>query len=178
MNRVYIFRFILFIDMLLSAYKSVQDCYSNYSRIYSPAAVSRVKPRKKRPVRVLMCAGAAYILILFSGYIGSFTFSSSAFMRSTLRSTMRISTPITGVDKSSPTTPNSAPPMTSANTIQNGLSPIESPNTLGESTHASKPCISVSSIAEIFLPILSDDSFQFVEEEELPEGYRLGDIVL
>lgn len=31
---------------------------------------------------------------------------------------------------------------------------------------------------EIFLPILSDDSFQFVEEEELPEGYRLGDIVL
>ena len=97
--------------MLLSAYKSVQDCYSNYSRIHSQAAVSRVKPRKKRPVRVLMCAGAAYILILFSGYIGSFTFSSSAFMRSTLRSTMRINTPITGVDKSSPTTPNSAPPM-------------------------------------------------------------------
>ena len=31
---------------------------------------------------------------------------------------------------------------------------------------------------EIFLPILGDDSFQFVEEEELPEGYRLGDIVL
>ena len=60
---------------------------------------------------------------------------------------MRISTPITGVDSSSPTTPNSAPPITSANITQNGLSPIESPSTLGESTHASKPCTSVSSTA-------------------------------
>lgn len=31
---------------------------------------------------------------------------------------------------------------------------------------------------EAFLPVLSDDSFAFVEEEELPEGYRPGDLVL
>ena len=31
---------------------------------------------------------------------------------------------------------------------------------------------------EYFLPILSDDSFPFLTEEELPEGYRVGDIVL
>ena len=30
---------------------------------------------------------------------------------------------------------------------------------------------------EAFLPILSDESFQFVEEEEMPEGYRIGDVV-
>ena len=29
-----------------------------------------------------------------------------------------------------------------------------------------------------FLPILEDDSFPFLEEEELPEGYRPGDIVI
>jgi len=29
---------------------------------------------------------------------------------------------------------------------------------------------------EVFLPVLSDDSFEFIEEEELPEGYRPGDI--
>ena len=29
---------------------------------------------------------------------------------------------------------------------------------------------------EAFLPILSDDSFEFLEEEELPEGYRPGDL--
>ena len=29
---------------------------------------------------------------------------------------------------------------------------------------------------EAFLPILSDDSFEFIEEEELPEGYRPGDM--
>jgi len=31
---------------------------------------------------------------------------------------------------------------------------------------------------EYFLPILNDDSFPFLTEEELPEGYRVGDIVL
>ena len=31
---------------------------------------------------------------------------------------------------------------------------------------------------ELFLPILSDPEFEFVEEEPLPEGYRPGDIVL
>jgi len=31
---------------------------------------------------------------------------------------------------------------------------------------------------EAFLPILEDESFQFLEEEPLPEGYRPGDIVL
>ena len=31
---------------------------------------------------------------------------------------------------------------------------------------------------EYFLPILNDDSFTFLEEEPLPEGYRVGDIVL
>lgn len=31
---------------------------------------------------------------------------------------------------------------------------------------------------EAILPILQDDSFSFVEEEELPEGYRPGDLVL
>ena len=30
---------------------------------------------------------------------------------------------------------------------------------------------------EAFLPILSDDEFQFLEEEELPEGYRPGDML-
>ena len=30
---------------------------------------------------------------------------------------------------------------------------------------------------EAFLPILSDDEFQFLEEDELPEGYRPGDIM-
>jgi pyruvate formate-lyase activating enzyme-like uncharacterized protein len=30
---------------------------------------------------------------------------------------------------------------------------------------------------EAFLPILSDESFPFVEEEELPEGYRPGDLM-
>ena len=29
---------------------------------------------------------------------------------------------------------------------------------------------------EAFLPILSDESFEFLEEEELPEGYRPGDV--
>ena len=29
-----------------------------------------------------------------------------------------------------------------------------------------------------FLPILEDDSFTFIKEEPLPEGYRLGDVVL
>ncbi|MBQ1256463.1 MAG: radical SAM protein [Clostridia bacterium] len=29
---------------------------------------------------------------------------------------------------------------------------------------------------EAFLPVLSDDSFEFLEEEELPEGYRPGDM--
>ena len=29
-----------------------------------------------------------------------------------------------------------------------------------------------------FLPVLSDDGFSFLEEEELPDGYRLGQIVL
>ena len=29
-----------------------------------------------------------------------------------------------------------------------------------------------------FLPILRDDSFPFLREEPLPEGYRFGDIVL
>ena len=31
---------------------------------------------------------------------------------------------------------------------------------------------------EAFLPVLSDPEFKFLEEEELPKGYRLGDIVL
>ena len=31
---------------------------------------------------------------------------------------------------------------------------------------------------EAFLPILEDESFSFLEEEELPKGYRFGDIVL
>ena len=31
---------------------------------------------------------------------------------------------------------------------------------------------------EAFLPVLSDPDFEFLEEEELPQGYRLGDIVL
>ncbi len=31
---------------------------------------------------------------------------------------------------------------------------------------------------EMFLPILRDDNFRFLCEEELPEGYRLGDLVL
>ena len=31
---------------------------------------------------------------------------------------------------------------------------------------------------EAFLPVLRDESFSFIEEEELPEGYRPGDIVL
>ena len=31
---------------------------------------------------------------------------------------------------------------------------------------------------EAFLPVLEDDSFVFLEEEELPKGYRPGDIVL
>ena len=31
---------------------------------------------------------------------------------------------------------------------------------------------------EAFLPVLSDDSFRFLEEEELPHGYRPGEIVL
>ncbi len=31
---------------------------------------------------------------------------------------------------------------------------------------------------EAFLPVLEDDSFPFLEEEELPKGYRPGDIVL
>jgi len=31
---------------------------------------------------------------------------------------------------------------------------------------------------EAFLPILEDPSFSFLEEEELPRGYRPGDIVL
>ena len=31
---------------------------------------------------------------------------------------------------------------------------------------------------EIFLPTLSADDFSFLEEEELPQGYRPGDIVL
>ena len=30
---------------------------------------------------------------------------------------------------------------------------------------------------EIFLPILQDDTFQFLEEEPLPEGYRPGEMV-
>ena len=30
---------------------------------------------------------------------------------------------------------------------------------------------------EVFLPLLRDDSFQFVSEEELPEGYRTGELV-
>lgn len=30
---------------------------------------------------------------------------------------------------------------------------------------------------EFFLPVLADDSFPFLEEEELPEGYRIGDIL-
>lgn len=29
---------------------------------------------------------------------------------------------------------------------------------------------------EAFLPILQDESFQFLEEEELPEGYRPGEL--
>ena len=29
-----------------------------------------------------------------------------------------------------------------------------------------------------FLPVLSDDTFPFVEEEELPKGYRPGDMLL
>ena len=29
-----------------------------------------------------------------------------------------------------------------------------------------------------FLPVLEDDSFPFLEEEELPEGYRVGELVL
>ena len=31
---------------------------------------------------------------------------------------------------------------------------------------------------EVFLPILRDDSFRFLREEPLPEGYRVGDVVL
>ena len=31
---------------------------------------------------------------------------------------------------------------------------------------------------EAFLPVLTDDSFRFLEEEPLPEGYRPGDLVL
>lgn len=31
---------------------------------------------------------------------------------------------------------------------------------------------------EVFLPILRDESFQFISEEELPTGYRPGDLVL
>ena len=30
----------------------------------------------------------------------------------------------------------------------------------------------------LFLPVLEDESFRFVEEEELPPGYRVGDIVI
>ncbi len=30
---------------------------------------------------------------------------------------------------------------------------------------------------EVFLPILRDDSFKFISEEELPEGYRTGELV-
>jgi len=30
---------------------------------------------------------------------------------------------------------------------------------------------------EAFLPILADDDFAFLEEEELPEGYRPGDLL-
>lgn len=30
---------------------------------------------------------------------------------------------------------------------------------------------------EVFLPLLRDDSFQFVSEEELPDGYKLGQLV-
>ena len=30
---------------------------------------------------------------------------------------------------------------------------------------------------EAFLPILADEEFQFLEEEELPEGYRPGDML-
>ena len=30
---------------------------------------------------------------------------------------------------------------------------------------------------EAFLPVLEDDSFTFLTEEELPEGYRPGDLV-
>ena len=30
---------------------------------------------------------------------------------------------------------------------------------------------------EIFLPILQDDTFQFLEEEPLPDGYRPGEMV-
>ena len=31
---------------------------------------------------------------------------------------------------------------------------------------------------EVFLPVLRDDSFTFVEEEEMPVGFRPGDLVL
>lgn len=31
---------------------------------------------------------------------------------------------------------------------------------------------------EAFLPVLQDENFTFLEEEELPYGYRIGDIVL
>ena len=30
---------------------------------------------------------------------------------------------------------------------------------------------------EVFLPILQDESFSFLEEEELPHGYRPGELV-
>ncbi|MBQ8653763.1 MAG: radical SAM protein [Clostridia bacterium] len=30
---------------------------------------------------------------------------------------------------------------------------------------------------EFFLPVLADDDFRFLEEEELPEGYRIGDML-
>ena len=30
----------------------------------------------------------------------------------------------------------------------------------------------------VFLPVLRDEAFCFVEEEEMPEGYRPGDLVL